>query len=140
MNLWSHRFFQNMNEKLSGFLPCSVRAEVLTIFWEKRWLHKFILKFTDLYWLLSRRSSRYFFPLTDFLPCEFLLIQKLEIEKTMTTFIISVLKVGGVSFFKFQSSQGRKSVREKSTFFSKFSFSVCTKKLHNNSFFSLNIG
>ena len=23
MNLWSHRFSQNMNEKLSAFLPCS---------------------------------------------------------------------------------------------------------------------
>ena len=34
-----------------------------------------------------------FFSQTDFLPCEFLLIKKLEIEKTKTTFIISVLKV-----------------------------------------------
>ena len=35
MNLWSHRFSQNMNQKLYGFLPCSVaqyRAEILTIF------------------------------------------------------------------------------------------------------------
>ena len=32
MNLWSHRFSQNTNEKLSGFLPCVVRAEILTIF------------------------------------------------------------------------------------------------------------
>ena len=32
MNLWSHRFSQNTNEKLSGFLPCEVRAEILTIF------------------------------------------------------------------------------------------------------------
>ena len=41
---------------------------------------------------------RYFFSQTDFygtdfLPWEFLLIQKLEIEKTKTTFIISVLTV-----------------------------------------------
>ena len=47
MNLWSHRFSQNMNKKWSG-------SEILTIFlfifWEKRWLHKFILKFTDLYY------------------------------------------------------------------------------------------
>ena len=26
-------------------------AEILTIFWEKRWVHKFSLKFTDLYWV-----------------------------------------------------------------------------------------
>ena len=46
MNLWSHRFSQNMNcEKLSGFLPYSV----LHYTGQKRWLHKFILKFTDLY-------------------------------------------------------------------------------------------
>ena len=32
MNLWSHCFSQNMNEKLSGFLPCIVRAEILAIF------------------------------------------------------------------------------------------------------------
>ena len=25
---WSHRFSQNTNEKLSGFLPCVVRAEI----------------------------------------------------------------------------------------------------------------
>ena len=36
---------------------------------------------------------RYFFSRTDFLPWEFLLSKKLEIEKTKTTFIISVLKV-----------------------------------------------
>ena len=38
--------------------------------------------------------------------CEILLIKKLEIEKTMTTFIISVLKVeyvlGGLTFFNFE--------------------------------------
>ena len=55
---------------------------------------------------------------TDYLPCEFLLIKKLEIEETKTTFIISVLKVvyllGGLSFFEIQlffthkNSQGRK--------------------------------
>ena len=33
MNLWSHCFSKkNMNAKLSWFLPCSVRAEILTIF------------------------------------------------------------------------------------------------------------
>ena len=32
MNLWSHHFSQNTNKKLSGFLPCVVRAEILTIF------------------------------------------------------------------------------------------------------------
>ena len=32
MNLWSHRFSQNMNKKLTGFLPCVVRAEILTMF------------------------------------------------------------------------------------------------------------
>ena len=31
MNLWSHHFSQDMNEKVSGFLPCVVRAEILTI-------------------------------------------------------------------------------------------------------------
>ena len=32
MNLWSHRFSQNTNEKLSRFLPSLHRAEILTIF------------------------------------------------------------------------------------------------------------
>ena len=32
MNKWSHRFSQNTNEKLSEFLLCVVRAEILTIF------------------------------------------------------------------------------------------------------------
>ena len=32
MNFWSHHFSQNMNEKLLGFLPCGVRAEILKIF------------------------------------------------------------------------------------------------------------
>ena len=32
MNLWSHRFSQNMNKKLSRFLPSLHRAEILTIF------------------------------------------------------------------------------------------------------------
>ena len=32
MNLWSHSFSQNTNEKLSGFLPCKVRVKILTIF------------------------------------------------------------------------------------------------------------
>ena len=34
MNLWSHRFSQNINQILQGFLPCTVphyRAEILTI-------------------------------------------------------------------------------------------------------------
>ena len=35
MNFWSHCFSQNMNQKLYGFLPCSVaqyRTGILTIF------------------------------------------------------------------------------------------------------------
>ena len=32
MDLQRHHFSQNTNEKLSGFLPCIVRAEVFTIF------------------------------------------------------------------------------------------------------------
>ena len=32
MDLWSHHFSQNTNEILSGFLPCSSRTEILTIF------------------------------------------------------------------------------------------------------------
>ena len=32
MNLWSHRFSQNVNKKLSGFLHSHYRAEILTIF------------------------------------------------------------------------------------------------------------
>ena len=32
MNLWSHRFSQNTNKKLSEFLPCVVRAEILSFF------------------------------------------------------------------------------------------------------------
>ena len=32
MNLWSHRFSLNTSKKLSRFLPCVVRAEILTIF------------------------------------------------------------------------------------------------------------
>ena len=32
MNLWSHRFSQNMNKKLSELLPSLHRAEILTIF------------------------------------------------------------------------------------------------------------
>ena len=32
MNLWSHRFSQNTNDKLSRFLPSLHRAEILTIF------------------------------------------------------------------------------------------------------------
>ena len=85
-------------------------------------------------------SSRYFFSQTDFLPREFLLVKKLEIDKTKTTFIISVLKVeyqpGVLIFFKFQLFllikvlREWKSVREKSTFFCKFSFMSETNKLN----------
>ena len=32
MNLWSHRFSQNMNKKVSGFRPLQYRTEILTIF------------------------------------------------------------------------------------------------------------
>jgi hypothetical protein len=53
-------------------------------------------------------------------------MKKLEIKKTKATFIISVLKVGLVlsnsKKFINKSSQGRKSVREKNTFFYKFNF------------------
>ena len=42
-----------MIEKLSEFLPYTLQGRnpdnFSFIFWEKRWLHKFILKFTDLY-------------------------------------------------------------------------------------------
>ena len=37
MNLWSHRFSQNTNEKLSRFLPSLHRAEILTFFSEIAW-------------------------------------------------------------------------------------------------------
>ena len=32
MSLWSHHFSQNTNKKLSGFLLCVVKADILTIF------------------------------------------------------------------------------------------------------------
>ena len=59
-----------------------------------------------------------FYLRTDFLPLELLLIKKLEIEKTKTTCIISVLKVvykvglvlSNSNFFINKNSQGRKSV------------------------------
>jgi hypothetical protein len=52
----------------------------------------------------------------DFLPWEFLLVKKLEIQKTKTSFIISVLKVVYLvvlvfsisNFFANKNSQGRK--------------------------------
>jgi hypothetical protein len=52
----------------------------------------------------------------NFLPWEFSLVKKLEIEKTKTTFIISVLKVVYLmvlvfwisNFFTSKNSQGRK--------------------------------
>ena len=57
--------------------------------------------------------------------------EKLDIEKNKTTFSISVLKVvyklglvfSNSNFFINKSSQERKSVCEKNTFFCKFSFS-----------------
>ena len=49
MNSWGHRFFQNTDKTLSGFLSDSRNLDnFLFVFWEKRWLYKFILKFTDL--------------------------------------------------------------------------------------------
>ena len=52
-------YFQNQFMK-STFLQkykqqivCVVRAEILTVFWEKRGLHKLILKLTDLYDFLN---------------------------------------------------------------------------------------
>ena len=76
-------------------------------------------------------QKKVLFSQTDFLPWEFLLIKKLEIQKTNTTFIISVLKVvyylGLVSsnsnFFINKNSQGRYSVLKKSTYSCKFGFS-----------------
>ena len=52
MNLWSYRFSKNTNKKLWRFLPSLQRADpdkLSFLFWEERWLHKFILKVTDLY-------------------------------------------------------------------------------------------
>ena len=73
INLWRHCFSQNTNQILQGFLPCSMtqyRAEILAIFsskfgrntgLEKQWLHKFILKFTDLFSLSAETKDHYFF-------------------------------------------------------------------------------
>ena len=62
--------------------------------------------------------------------------------RTKTTFIISVLKVvylvgfvfSNSNFFITKSSQGRKSVREKSTFFCKFSFNSMMDSQNSVSF------
>ena len=67
----------------------------------------------------------------NFLPWEFLLVEKLEIEKTKTTFIISVLKVVYLvvlvfsifNFFINKNSKGRKLSVKKNTFRRYFSFS-----------------
>ena len=52
---WGHRFSQNANQKLLGFLPYPFinfqgrnPGNNLLAFWEKRWPHKFILNLTDL--------------------------------------------------------------------------------------------
>ena len=66
----------------------------------------------------------------NFLPWEFLLVKKLEIEKNKTTKytafkadIIKVVLVFSISnFFNKKNSQGRKPVRVKSTFFCICSF------------------
>ena len=79
-------------------------------------------------------ESRYFNAL-NFLPSEFLLIKKLEIKKTNTTFKTDIIK--GVlvfwfpTFFISKNYQGRKSVREKSTYYCKFGFTkVSWPKYH----------
>ena len=49
MNWWRHRFSQNMNKKLSRFLPCAVRAEILTFFCSYCWRnYDFINSFWNL--------------------------------------------------------------------------------------------
>ena len=60
MNLWSHRFSQSMNKKLSRFLPSLHRAEILIIFWEKRcFINSFwnCLTFTYFYNLVDHCSQ-----------------------------------------------------------------------------------
>ena len=56
MNLWSHHFFQNPNQKLQRFLlSLLINFQGRNLcnfwlgFWKKRWPHKFILNSTDLY-------------------------------------------------------------------------------------------
>ena len=50
MYLWSHRFSQIMNQILyCATLQGRNPYNIWFIFWKKWWLHKFILKFTDLY-------------------------------------------------------------------------------------------
>ena len=48
MNLWRHRFSKNMNQ-ISVQYCATLQGRNPYNFWFKRWLHKFILKFTDLY-------------------------------------------------------------------------------------------
>ena len=79
--------------------------------------------------------STFFHEHIIFLPWEFLLIKKLEIEKTKTTFVISVLKVVylWLWFFRYQTflltkfPREGKCVREKSTYLCEFSFSALKK-------------
>ena len=59
MNLWSHRFSQNMNQNFCPVVWHSTGQKsfnIWFIFWVKRWLLKFNMKFTDLY---ARTSLRY---------------------------------------------------------------------------------
>ena len=51
MNLWSHCFSQNRNKIVWISAQCSEGRNLDNfsfVFWEKRWLHKFILTLSDL--------------------------------------------------------------------------------------------
>ena len=63
MNLWSHRFSKNTNKKLSGSLPCVVRAKILTIFigilgeTMTSWIHSEIYWPLDIFFLHDRNEK-----------------------------------------------------------------------------------
>ena len=71
-------------------------------------------------------QKKVLFSRTDFLPWEFLLIKKLEIQKTKTTFIICIsfksCMVGGLCFFKFQFFLLPKVLKEGNLFTKKGSY------------------
>ena len=52
MSLWNHRLDQNTNENFALVLSGQKLSNFLLVFWSKRWLHKDILKLTDLYFCL----------------------------------------------------------------------------------------
>ena len=60
MNLWSHRFSQN-NKKIIRISGLQYRRQKSFLFvsWEKRWLYKFILKFTDFYLWFNEMISKF---------------------------------------------------------------------------------